>query len=519
MDKKKLFSGIRIISMKGYGLNREKCSDGEYRQHYFFIKDDGTLVHYLKNYEDTFDDIIVKEVVQLDNGLRPPYVFEIRDERGVGFSTYTPQSSVGGSAALGAALGGAAGAVIGAAAAAQANANAPSYNIPITYSTGLSFLFFNGVRIEEVSLFYNTYQNTNIGHLAERLILWKDDARRLFNDEWIERKFGKARGFYDKYQSNGYIKSASGETLAKHVAYYNSIVQYCCTHKHELSALNLFFKNGNAKLIGEKWESNKYSYTGIGFKEPAQYIPAFEEALKKDIQFNIAQIIERDKWLALQYTELDQENHNALKILSEEHQKRLEKLYEVKREVECKSQHASEELSSLGALKFKKKNEKKQEIEALSLQSREIETKIEEENKSHYSEKCKLVVSRKTKKAELSQKANSEFISKPYHNENVDADLLDGLMQSCPNIILEEDNAVEYSIYTLYCILHINRCVTTNMALDALNAEYIWKGKNTKHIDKETLYQWLSNCKTSKKQLIRVDEKRYLDDDLWMIKE
>ena len=505
MEKADIFRGIRIMFITGYGLDAVKCDDGEYRQHYFVIKDDGTLIHYLRNSEDSVDDIIIKEVVRLKNGLEPPYAFSINDARGVGFASYTPQANVGASAALGAAFGGTAGALIGAAAASQANASASTYKIPITYNTGLSYLYFNEIRIESVVLF--SCNSTD-------LVQWKDNVERVFSNKWIEKRFGRGRGFYDRYESNSYLRSDTYEKLAKHIEYYNKIVQYYCAHRSELSALSLLFSEGNAQLIGKKWESNhKISFSEIKLKELVKNVPTMEEELKKVIEYNIEQRCERIKWLTSQHEQCERDKKTEQETLASEHQKTIQALQNKNDSIIEGIRKSRKELSSLGVLKINKKKEVKREIESLYSQNAIVAEQIKEEDKEYSVQQSSIDAAYQEKRKSLPQKAISEYPYKPYGND--DAGVLNHLINSCPADLLKNGSA---RIYVLYCILRDNVVVSTGMILDALNAEYPWQEEKTDRMEKEALQQWLEEYGKLGHEIVRVDEQRYLEDDLWMLK-
>lgn len=490
------------------------CKDGESRKHFYEITDQGTIVQYLAAVEDTKEEFIIEKNKTLDNGLEAPFVFSLVEARGVGSFTYTPQVSVGANAALGAALGGTAGAVIGAATAAQANANAASFDIPVTFSTGLSYLKFNGERIENIQLYPSSELKTHFpllyksAHKCFNRLSVRDPVyeklRGAFFDEWIEAKFGKARGFYGKYRLNFYNESTTGDTLAKRIEFYTRFVAYYCSHRGEIGALDEYVSD--KKTI----ESQKL----------VDDVKSKKGAKEREIVFqNLRLIIDRARWREEQDKKIYKEHVSEMKTLKASFLQRKKELDNRARELSEEKQLLENELSSLGLFQLKAKKKTQEALDACEREHKDVVQTIDEETNDFTKKWETINKNSDLGKNKLISAAERQFPKIPYGNECVDAAFLDGLINTCPKKIAEQGETGARLTQLLYLILIDGQMLTTKDVNDTIKTVYnaIWNEEMLPDYNTSALLkEWLNAfCNNYSNMLSCIDERKYLEDYLW----
>ncbi len=479
-----------------------KCADGVTRWRFYEITDQGELIQYLANTEDKREEYIIEKRVSLTSGLKKPFEFSIREAKGVSMATYTPQVDVGAHAAIGAALGGTAGAIIGAATAAQANANAESIRVPISYDTGLHLLFFNGERVNSIQLYprfsYPNILNRTIEELKSET---KEQFRKgkkvfSFSNEWIEEKFGKARGFYGKYGLQSYYKGTLSETLKKHIDYYHKFISYYCTHKSEICALDSY--NSNESISPKITAVRLQDKTTIGI-----------------FQNNMEQQTRKALWLAERLEPIDKEMQDEIDKISREYETNKRALAKEAEGLQAQIDQLSASLSSLNALQFVKRKKLQEEIKTVENQLTAAREKEKETRATFNREKTESTNNANAKRKTLNHKARELYPLAQIGVEVKDKCMYRAI-STCLKMCSEEERtgAALFVYYVLLTIIE-KGIASTEEVFQIVSQAYNEK-KLSVPIGKEQLEVLLYEM--SKKDdgfLTAFDEREYISDYLW----
>ena len=479
-----------------------KCADGVTRWRFYEITDQGELIQYLANSEDKREEYIVEKRVSLTSGLKKPFEFSIRKAKGVSMATYTPQVDVGAHAAIGAALGGTAGAIIGAATAAQANANAESIRVPVSYDTGLHLLFFNGERVGKIELYPNIGRPNIFYRTTEKL---KYETKEQFgngrkgfpfSNEWIEEKFGKARGFYGDYSIHYYYESTQRETLENHIVFYHKFISYYCAHKSEICALDSY--NSSERISPKITAVRLQDKTTIGI-----------------FQNNMEQQTRKALWLAERLEPIDKEMQDEIDKISQEYETNKIALAKEAEEQQTKKDQLSASLSSLNALQFVKRKKLQEEIKTVENQLTAAREKEKETRATFNREKTESTNNANAKRKTLNHKARELYPLAQIGVEVKDKCMYRAI-STCLKMCSEEERtgAALFVYYVLLTIIE-KGIASTEEVFQIVSQAYNEK-KLSVPIGKEQLEVLLYEM--SKKDdgfLTAFDEREYISDYLW----
>ena len=507
---------VMRIEIESY-FHSKKCKDGVSRKPFYEITDQGTIIQYLADLEDSREEFIIEKEKMLDKGLEAPFVFSLVEAYGVGSFTYTPQVSVGANAALGAALGGTAGAVIGAATAAQANANAASYQLPVTFGTGLYYLKFNGERISNITLYPYAGGRTHYPLLCRdahsclsgikygsTTYIKLNKGKNAFSDEWVEEKFGKTRGFYGDYTLNFYSESTTGEKLANHVEFFSKVVAHYCSHRGEIGALGAYCSNKEV-LDPQVFANKASSEEGVNDRNA--------------VCQTLSLIKEYPKWCEEQQEILNNEETESKRVLDAEYSQGTDSLKKEALELSEKKKQLENDYSSLGIFQMTAKKKMKEALDACEEELKKINEnleKVESEYKKRQRQDTELY---EGKRRVLLSSIRTNSPKFPSGDNRKKGRLIDGFLEACPTSISEQTEKCSCLVYLLFLLFENNRIISTKDIYHNITAAYhTVMDEDAEPIDEEQLQTWLTafSAKRSNKALC-VDETEYLNDYLWTV--